>query len=44
MAALGCALSVLRLIGRARQWSPAHLRESSVRLIRVMYFRPMTRR
>ncbi len=43
MAALGVALSVLRLIGRARQWSPAHLRESSVRLIRVMYFRPMTR-
>jgi hypothetical protein len=43
MAALAAALTVMQLIGRARQWSPAHLRENSVRLIRVMYFRPMKR-
>ena len=43
MAGLGFALTSLRLIGRLRNWSSAHLRENYVRLIRALYFRPMRR-
>ena len=41
MAALGFALVAMRIIGYARNWTPAHIRENYARLVRMLYFRPM---
>jgi len=41
VAALGCGLGFLLMIGRATRRSPDHIREGCWRLVRVLCFRPL---
>ena len=43
LAALGFCLGLLMVLGRLRGWPQRFRRESALRLIRLMYFRPMKR-
>lgn len=43
LTALGFGLASLQILGRIRNWTPAHLRDKCFYLVRLMYFRPIRR-